>query len=107
MESAKKINLRCDDALKDESHIRLKRRFENHLEEWHNHKIEHAHAQEQLIKYQEITSKNIDTLYQSTKEIVSLWNALNTIQKAAIWASGFSGLVVFFGWLAGVIKIGS
>jgi len=107
------FEIRSSDVSDDLELIRLKRRFEKHLDAYRMHELEHAHREEQLLKEQENTARNIAKLYDtckfqadSTEGLVELWNTANTIRKFVMWVMGFSGVGVFLAWALNYIKIG-
>ena len=93
--------------------IRLKRRFERHLDDYRQHMIDHVKREDQILHEQENTAKAIANLAEivkqnaeATRGLVDVWNAANTIRRAVIWCTGFSGAVVFVAWVTDLIKIG-
>lgn len=112
MINQKRIELRSTDVMSDEALIRLKRRFETHLDDYRMHLLDYAHEREQIFKEQENTARNLASLHEickvqaeATKGLVELWTAANTIRKFVVWSMGFSGAAVFFAWAFDVVKI--
>jgi hypothetical protein len=91
--------------LDDEEVIRLRRRFDKHLDDYRSHIMDYEHREMQNLLNQERTSVNIANLtkalelqIEATKGPVSVWNFMEFLQKSVLWVSGFSGVVAAIAW---------
>lgn len=107
------IRIRDSDMAKDIEDVVLRRRFEQHLDVYRLHEVDHARREEQILKEQENTARNISELTnaiimqsEATKPIIRFWDAWDIMRKMIVWLSGFSGLGVFIAWAFDLIKIG-
>lgn len=99
------IRIRSSDMPEDAEVIRLRRRFDKHLDEFRLYVVEQEHINAEHRLAQELTSRNINDLLKalelqakSTEGLVEAWVSVNFFRKAIIWASGFSGIGVFIAW---------
>lgn len=111
--TSQSLNIRSSDLADDLELIRLRRRFEKHLDDYRAHTSEYLLREEKLLHEQETTSRNIKELSElikiqadATHGMVEVWNAANTIRRSIVWVTGFSGAIVFIAWFTDVIKIG-
>ena len=126
------IEIRSSDVSDDLELIRLKRRFEKHLDVYRLHELEHAHSSEQLIREQENTARNITALFdickvqsetvalqitaqnerihaeaQKAKPVIDTYNGLNSFKKSIMWLAGLVGATgILMAFFTDYIKIG-
>ena len=85
--------------------IKLRERFETHLDDYRAHVLEEERRYFQDMRRQEAMSNNINNLMKSlelqaeaTKGLVEAWNAANFLQRLVKWVSGFAAIGAFVVW---------
>lgn len=77
----------------------LKRRFEDHLEDYRVHTNDEIERKVRDDERYTQTMHSIDCLAKSTKDVVDAWTFANTVQKFVKWLSGFAilgGIIAYF-----------
>ena len=81
----------------------LKRRFEDHLEDYRTQTIEDVARKVRDDERYTQTMHSIDCLAKSTKDVVDAWTFANTVQKFVKWLSGFAILGGIITYLSKVL----
>ena len=100
------MDIRSTDPLDNaEEIIKLRTRFEIHLDEYRAHVLEEERRYMQVMMQLEATSNNITNLTRAlelqahaTDGLVKAWNDMSFIQKFALWLTGFSGVGFLIAW---------
>lgn len=100
-----------DDVSQEEEIIKLRARFETHLDDYRAHVLEEERRYLQDMQRQEAMANNINNLMKSlefqaeaTKGLVEAWNAASFLQRFVKWASGFAFIGVLIAWYNDIFK---
>lgn len=85
----------------------LQQKLEEHIDEYKQHCEDEDGRWEHLIAAQERNTQSIDSLIESTRDLVAVWQAADGTMKTMSvagrfvkWLSGFAVLGVAFKWIA-------
>lgn len=79
--------------------VKLRERFETHLEEHRLDAVEYAERQARQDAAHEKNMEAIANLTESTQRVVDAWNVGLGIGKLIKWAASFIPLVLFLLWV--------
>lgn len=74
-------------------------KLDEHIKQYNYYVRQKELRENNLLRSQEINSKNIADLTEATKGLVQAWEAMNTIHKFFRWLAGFAGLGAFIAWV--------
>lgn len=92
--------------------VLLQERLDMHIEECNAHRDSESLRWDQIITAQELNTKTVTELTESTRDLISAWNDVNgavrtlaSIGKFTKWISGFALLGVTIDWVVEAIKL--
>ena len=90
----------------DEQFVFMQQKLDDHLKEYQQHRVKDAQRWSNMIKVQELNTKSISDLTESTRDLVSVWKAADGTVKTMSalghfvkWLSGFAIVGVAIKWL--------
>lgn len=86
--------------------VLLQEKLDNHIEVYEEHRREEQTRWSNLIESQALNTKSIQDLTDSTRDLVTVWQAADGTMKAASavgkfikWLSGFAAVGMMINWI--------
>ncbi len=88
-------------SMREEEEVnKLKRRFNDHIETYREHRTLDAEYNTMQDRRIQETSESVSQLVESTQGLVDTWSTARNIQRFVKWISGFAVIVIFITWLS-------